>query len=195
MFYNVRLQLPFEQPFRSREEFDSIVLQDDIDYGHDIPNSMISKEAIDFFNGYNMAITGCEYFEFSPNFVQGIHIDGPVQCQRIKFNWAYGGDHRFNFYTINENWQNRNDINNPHEDKQNHVSLCFNPEEVTLADSKPIYLPSLTNVGQPHHIVNGPERLRLFNITVRLKNKVYDPDRGGIDMEEALEILHEYVLS
>jgi hypothetical protein len=194
LFYNVRLQLPFETPFRSAEEFFNLTLQDDIDYGDDIDIEIVSDEAIKFFDEHGITVTGCEFFDFPPNFVQQIHIDGPVQCQRIKFNWAYGGDHTFNFYTVNDNWNNRNDVSSSGENKHEHISLCFDTDEVTLVNSNSIYLPSLTNVGQPHNIINGPERLRLFNITGRLKNKPYNPDIGSINMYEALEILNEYVL-
>lgn len=194
MFYNVKLKLPFDLPFSSWEAFNAITLQDDIDYGHDIDESYISEEAVNFFNSKGMLICGCEFFDFSPNFVQGIHIDGPIQCQKIKFNWAYGGDHKFNFYEINQNCKQRKDYDKVAADNLTHVSLFFDPNEVTIVDSKPIASPSLTCIGQPHNIINGAERLRLFNITVRLKNKRYDPDCGGIDMVEAMEILHDYII-
>jgi hypothetical protein len=186
--YNVKLDLPFKQPFKSLDWFESLSLNNDNDYGHDLSSEFVSDEAVKFFAEHDMVVSGCEYFDFSPNYIQGIHVDGSKICDKVKFNWAYGGEHVFNFYEINSNWKQRMD----NLEEQN--SHWFTPEEVTVVDSKPIDFPSLCRVGKPHNIVNGNERLRLFNITVwkRGIQRTHE-DFGGLDMNEAVEIFKKYM--
>jgi hypothetical protein len=189
MLYNVKLKLPFELPFRSIEWFDSLSLSGDNDYGYDLPREFVSDDAIRFFSKYDMEVTGCEYFDFSANYLQRIHVDGSKICDKVKFNWAFGGFHVFNFYEINEKkWKHTMD----NLEEQN--SHFFTPEEVELLESNPISFPSMCRIGKPHNIVNGNERLRLFNINVwKNGTKRSHRDYGGLDIDDALVIFNEYV--
>lgn len=189
MSYNIKLQLPFAQPFKSVDWFNSLDLAGDNDYGHDLPTSYISDEAIEFFASRDLIVSGCEYFMFSPNYVQQIHVDGSKICDKVKFNWSFGSEHVFNFYEINQNWRQRMD------GLDGQSSHYFTSEEVNLVDSRPIYAPSMCKVGRPHNIINGGNTLKLFNITVWKKGTVRTHEHyGGLDMSEALIIFNDYVL-
>jgi len=159
-------------------------------YGIDLPADWVSDYARAFFNKMGYAVVGAEYFYFSPGYKMDIHIDGAQYCRKAKFNWAWGGDHIFEFFEPLEQG-NRDDV----AISGSAYSWGFTEEQVELKEAAPMGLPSLVCVGVPHRVTNGPEPLELFNICIWKKGlKREDDDFGGMDMEDAEKDFHEYLL-
>lgn len=218
--YIVDMKLPFNIPFTDRDDldklkdycfsslkngspetinFDTKLMKElgileahgyDQNYGVDLDPSWVSESARRFFHKMGYYISGAEYFYFQPNHTMDIHIDGAAYCRKAKFNWAYGGNHTFQFFEALETG-NKDGV----QSAGSAYSWGFTEDQVELKEQAPMGTPSLVCVGVPHRVINGPSPLELFNVTV-WKNglKREEEDLGGMDFEDALKDFSDYVL-